>query len=206
MTVQFMGIDIGTHKGTKESRQLLLSNLESMVGAYNELPDVDAYSVEPATKKARKSKGSAAKSAEPDEGYDKGLKIGVRRLSAMKNLLSGGTFTGLSMLREHLLWVSDYKYCVITDDILMKKWLWVGSHLPKELLPSGADVAKADAGASGTAASLPKDKAYAVIDHDLPLSPTQFDMMLKKAISIFEGATSHIERDELKVKQRPTED
>jgi hypothetical protein len=44
------------------------------------------------------------------------------------------------------------------------------------------------------------------LNHDSPLSSVQFDMMLEKAISIYEEETGHIERDELKIKSRPTED
>ena len=202
MTVQFTGIDVGTLKSTKEARQMLTNALDAMVGAYNELPDVNAYSVEPSSKRARTRKGVTPRLAEQDEGFDKGLKIGVRRLTAMKNFLQGGTFTGLSRLREHLLWVSDYKFCVITDEILMKKWSWVGSHLPKELLPSDALILRTDAGA----AAAPQSRAHEVLNHDSPLSSVQFDMMLEKAISIYEEETGHIERDELKIKLRPTED
>ena len=78
----------------------------------------------------------------------------------------------------------------------------MGSHWAKELLPSEVAIAKADAGASGA----PKGKAHSVINRDTPLSPSQSDMMLQKAIRIFEGATNHIERDELKMKHRPSED
>ena len=202
MTVQFTGIDVGTLKPTKEARQLLTNALDSMVGAYNELPDVNAYSVEPASKRSRTRKGATPKHTEQDEGFDKGLKIGVRRLTAMKNFLQGGTFTGLSKLREHLLWVSDYKYSVITDEILMKKWLWVGSHLPKEFLPPDALIQRTDAGATAG----PQSKAHEVLNHDSPLSASQFDMMIEKAISIYEDETGHIDRDELKVKSRPSED
>lgn len=200
MVVQFTGIDVGTLKVTKEARAMLTTTLETMIGAYNELPDVNAYSVEPSSKRARTRKGAVGKNTEADEGFDKGLKIGVRRLTGMKNFLQGGTFSGLSMLREHLLWVSDYKYCVISDDVLMKKWLWVGSHFPKEMLPADASSAKADSGATSTG------KTQAVLNHDLPLTAGQFDLMLKKAINIFESDTAHLDRDELKAKCRPAED
>ena len=206
MTVQFTGIDIGTLKPTKENRAMIVTNLEAMLSAYNQLPDVDAYSSEPPAKKARVRKNSVAQKMldEPDEGQDKGLKIGVRRLMAMKNFLEGGTFTGLSMLREHLMWVSDYKFCVVNDELMMKKWLWVGSHLPKMDLPSDADLSKADAGA-GSSNAVPKGRASEVFHYDSPLSAIQFELMIKKAISVYESETGHLERDEHKAKLRPSE-
>jgi hypothetical protein len=207
MSSQFTGIDIGTLKPTKENRALIVTNLEAMLNAYNQLPDVDAYSFEPPAKKARTRKNTVAQKIldEPDEGQDKGLKIGVRRIIAMKNFLEGGTFAGLSMLREHLMWVSDYKYCVVNDELMMKKWLWVGSHLPKENLPSDADISKADAGA-GSSNTVPKGRASEVFNYDSPLSATQFELMIKKAISVYEAETGHLERDEHKVKLRPSEE
>jgi hypothetical protein len=207
MTVQFHGIDIGTLRPTKENRALIVSNLEAMLSAYNQLPDVDAYSSEPPTKKARVRKNTVAHKIldEPDEGQDKGLKIGVRRVTAMKNFLEGGTFAGLSMLREHLMWVSDYKYCVVNDELMMKKWLWVGSHLPKTDLPSDADLSKADASA-GSSNAVPKGRSFELFNYDSPLSAQQFELMLKKAISVYEAETGHLERDEHKVKLRPSEE
>ena len=200
MVLQFTGLHLGA---TKENRATVLSNLEAMIGAYNELPDVDAYS-EPAPKRSKRSKG--AKVEEPDEGQDKGLKIGNRRLMAMRNFLNGGTFTGLSHIKEHLLWVSDYKFCVVNDDLMTKKWFFVGSHLPKSDLPSDEDLAKADAGAGPIPSGVPKGLSYEVMSHDSPLTAAQFDMMLKKAIMVYESETGHLERDEHKVRLRPSEE
>ena len=207
MTVQFTGIDIGALKPTKENTKLIISNLEAMLSAYNQLPDVDAYSSGPPAKKQRVRKGTVAPKIfdEPDEGQDKGLKIGVRRITAMKNFLEGGTFKGLDMLRSHMMWVSDYKYCVLSDELMMKKWLWVGSHLPKSDLPSDVDLLKADAGA-GSGNLVPKGRSFEVLSYDSPLSAHQFELMLKKAISVYEAETGHLERDEHKVRLRPNED
>ena len=203
MTLEFTGIDIGA---ASLNRASIVSNLEAMLSAYNQLPDVDAYSSEPPLKKARSRKNTIAQKIldEPDEGQDKGLKIGVRRVTAMKNFLEGGTFKGLSMLREHLMWVSDYKYCVVNDELMMKRWWWVGSHLPKTDLPSDADISKADAGAGSN--TVPKGRAFEVFIYDSPLSAHQFELKIKKAISVYEAETGHLERDEHKVKLRPSEE
>ena len=203
MTLEFTGIDIGA---ASLNRASIVSNLEAMLSAYNQLPDVDLYSSEPPLKKARSRKNTISQKIldEPDEGQDKGLKIGVRRVTAMKNFLEGGTFKGLIMLREHLMWVSDYKYCVVNDELMMKRWWWVGSHLPKTDLPSDADISKADAGAGSN--TVPKGRAFEVFNYDSPLSTHQFELMIKKAISVYEAETGHLERDEHKVKLRPSEE
>jgi hypothetical protein len=124
----------------------------------------------------------------------------------MKNFLEGGTFKGLQILRDHMMWVSDYKFCVVSDELMMKKWLWVGSHIPKADLPSDADISKADAGAGSVAAVAPRGRAFELFNYDSPLSPHHFELMLQKAILVYESETSHLERDEHKAKLRPSED
>ena len=64
MTVQFTGIDIGALQPTKEARQMFANFLDAMVGAYNELPDVNAYSVESSSKRARTRKGATSRPAD----------------------------------------------------------------------------------------------------------------------------------------------
>lgn len=198
--MEYTGIELGS---SSMNRTTLVSKLDEMVVAYNEHPDVDSYSAEPAAKKLRSRKGKATPQADPDEGqgYDKGLRIGVRRLTAMKNLLSTGTLVGYNLLRVHLLWVSDYRYSVISDEILMKKWFFVGSTLPKE----EATLPALDSGLKPEAV-VPRGSPHAPMQHDTPLSGSQFHIMLNKAIRIYEDQTLHLERDEAKTKFKPTEE
>jgi hypothetical protein len=120
--------------------------------------------------------------------------------------MTGGTLTGPTLLRDHMMWVSDCKFCVVSDELMTKKWLWVGSHLPKTELPTDVDISKTDAGAGPPHAHVPKGRAHEVMNHDMVLTAAQFDAILKKAIDTYESETHHLEREEHKVKLKPTED
>lgn len=85
MIMQFSGLSFGS----QQARTVLLKNMEQMVGAYNELPDVEAYTDEPLAKRARRA-SKAQVPAEVEDGQDKGLKIGNRRVMAMRLFISGG--------------------------------------------------------------------------------------------------------------------
>ena len=45
-----------------------------------------------------------------------------------------------------------------------------------------------------------------MFNYDSPLTAQQFEMMIKKAITVYEAETGHLERDEHKVKLRPSEE
>lgn len=199
MAKDYAGIDLGS---STASRAVLVRKLEEMVSAYNSHPDVEAYAIEPAAKRAKGRRGSKVSQDNPDEGHDKGLKIGVRRLLAMKNFLQGGTQVGLDILRNHLLWVSDYKTSAISDEILMKKWLYVGSY-PQEPTPGEAEVAAVDAKVEQV---IPKGASSAPLRYNTPLTARQFELLLAKAVKVFEDNTAHLDRDDLKMRERPKEE
>ena len=201
MVAKFANLTIGGPNAA--SKAALLRHLDQMMAAYNELPDVEAYVTEAPAKKLRRKSGArpTPKDAEPDdEGYDKGLRIGNRRILAMRNFLAGGTAAGFDLLREHLLWVGDIKLSVISDEVLMRKWFYVGS------LPQRDDSVSQDVAALRPSDFVPKGAAFAPVHHNAPLSESQFAMMLRKAIKIFEGDTNHLERPDLKAKCKPKED
>jgi hypothetical protein len=203
MAATFCSISIGN--AAKENRNGILTTLEGMLSCYNELPDVAAYTSEPPAKRARRSKGGSAKPDEPEDGHDKGLKIGTRRQIAMRNFLTSGTFSGLQLLRQHLTWVGDYKCCVVSDDLMMKKWFWVGSTRPKADGEDAITQAKTDATQLPPSVVVPRGASHAPLNHESILTAEQFDLMLSKAISIFEGDTAHLDRDDRKAKFKPTE-
>jgi hypothetical protein len=209
-TIQWVGMIkdyAGLEIGVATSKASMVKVLEQMVQAYNAHPDVNSYSEEPPAKRARTRRG--AKPVEPtgDEGgHDKGLKIGNRRLLAMKNFLSGGTQAGYDLLRMHLVWVSDYKVCVLNDEIMMRPWFWVGSSGPKEHLPSVHDLSQKDVGPMTPDALVPKGASYENLHYDTKLTSRQFELMLGKAIAIFEDDISTLERDDQKVRAKPKED
>jgi len=55
------------------------------------------------------------------------------------------------------------------------------------------------------AAVVPRGASHAPLSHDSVLTAEQFDLMLAKAIAIFEADTAHLDRDDRKAKFKPTE-
>jgi hypothetical protein len=204
IVVKHANLAIGSSNAT--SRAALLRHLDILMQAYNEHPDVESYATEPPAKKLRR-KSAGQRPKEPkdpeveDEGYDAGLKIGNRRILAMRNFLAGATPSGYTLLREHMLWVGDAKLSVISDEVLMRKWFYVGSLPLREEsgMPEPSNNLKAEA-------IVPKGAAFAPLQYNAPLTAKQFDMMLQKAIKVFEYDTSDLERPDLKAKCKPKEE
>jgi hypothetical protein len=200
MVVEYAGLTIGS---TPVAGTALLRHLDQMMQAYNEHPDVESYATEAPAKRLRRSRGksSGPMDAEAEEdGYDRGLKIGTRRIIAMRSFLSAGTASGLDILREHLQWVGDVRLSVLSDDVLRQKWFYVGSVAPKD------EEQGASQGLMRPEAYVPKGAKFATMLHDSPLTAQQFDKMLLKAIKVYEEDTAHLDRDDLRAKFKPKEE
>ena len=95
MAIQYTGQKIGEHS---RSTATLERSLEAMVKSYNDRPEVAAYE-ESAMPNRKRRKGAKNVVVDDDADRDKGLRIGRRRLTAMRNLLAGSTEVGA----QHLL-------------------------------------------------------------------------------------------------------
>ena len=203
MVVEYAGLHIGS---TPVAAAALLRQLDAMMQAYNEHPDVESYATEAPAKRQRRSRGKSSGAPKDeegeDDGHDRGLKIGTRRTIAMRLFLSSGTASGLDILREHLQWVGDVRMSVISDDVLRQKWFYVGSVAPKEDSPEPAG----SQSLLRPEAYVPKGAKFAAMNHEAPLTARQFDLMLKKAIKAHEEDTSLLDRDDLRAKCKPKEE
>ena len=88
MAIMFTGQNIGTHV---RSTSTLERTLDTMVRAYNARPEVTAYEETAAPARKRRRSGKNNTIVQEDADRDAGLCIGKRRLTAMRNLLSGST-------------------------------------------------------------------------------------------------------------------
>ena len=207
-TLQWMGMIIG-HFGLKvgsgqHSTAAMEKAVQALADAYNQQPLVEAYQVDvPPTKKRRTNK---PKKADGNDSIDHGLAISRRRLIAMKSFLAGGTETGLQMLNVHLVVMSDWSVAVLTDNMMGNKWFYVGSRLPVDLLPTEVALANRDATSAMAKALVPDNFTAVPVQFDTQLTPKQFDMMLNKAIHIYESAALEEVSDEAKARHRPTEE
>ena len=201
MIRQYLGEAIGTSfKGTSQVQQVL----EDLVDSYNKSADVMAYDVDAAhVRKKRRSKAGAVPNDEPGEG---GLKISRRRILGMKSFLSGANDEVLHELEKHIVVVGDYKTSAITDDILQLKFIYVGSKLPKELLPSEAQLTAMHAAGDVVKSWMQDEANVAEIRYDAPLSTDQFAMLWRKMIRTYEVAIEGMTSPEAKQKERPSQD
>ncbi len=202
----FTGVPLGGPLiGTKGR---LVQILETMMAAYNSLPEVEAYSVEPAAKRQRSRRGKkpAGDQVEATEGRDKDLKIGNRRLQAMRLFLNGATEESFKLLRAHLIWAADFRYSVLSDEILGTPWFYVDSHLPPEHLPKEQDILIRDAGSQAAEQLIQPGYSKLPLYHDTPLTVEQFDLMIQKAVRVFEDDTAHLEREDSRLRFRPSVD
>jgi hypothetical protein len=192
------GVNIGEHSGNASA---LMKCMETMVSDYNSHPEIDAYDkaeIMPVSKKRRKQQTVV------DEDRDVGLKVGRRRLMAMKTFLAGATEEVWDMLNVHLFVVGDYKSSVVSDDILQLKWLYVGSRLPKEILPCPADIAARDAVSESSLKLIPAGATTAEVRFDIPLTAVECQMLFSKMIRMFESDIEGLDSQDMKSKFRPS--
>ncbi len=99
----YTGVAIGVHP---LSTAVLLKTIEEMVSAYNSHPEIAAYATDIVPSKKRRTAAGARKVMQ-DEDRDIGLRIGRRRLLAMKAFLGGATDDVVQDLNLHLCIVGD---------------------------------------------------------------------------------------------------
>ncbi len=197
MTREYTGIKIGAHVGSTAQLQKCL---EGRISEYNEHPEIDAYDREVIPLRKKRKKAAMAQ----DEDRDIGLKIGRRRLLAMIAFLAGATEDVYHALTIHMCVVGDYKASVLSDDILMLKWLYVGSKLPKEMMPCPCDIAARDAVSEATLKLIPLGATTAEIRFDTILTEEECLLLFNKMIKIYESDIEDLDTIESKVKCRPS--
>ena len=201
MIRDFLGEPLGhSFKGTSQVQQVM----ETIVESYNKHAEVMAYDVDaaPVRKKRRSKTGTPA----ADELGDVGLKIGRRRILSMKHFLSGANDEALEELVKHIVIVGDYKCSVMSDEIMQCKVIYVGSRLPKERLPTPAQLCALHAAGDVAKTWVQDDSALAAIQYDVPLSTSLFAMLWRKMIKTHEAAIEGMTSHEAKAKERPSEE
>jgi hypothetical protein len=203
MVKEYTGLPIGGHPCTTAT---LLKVIEDIVSMYNQHPEIEAYDkdVVPDRKKRR---GAGRKAVvTQDEDRDIGLRIGRRRLMAMKAFLSGATDAVYDELNNHLCIVGDYKASVVSDDLLQLKWLYPGSKIPKEHMPTEAELATRDAVAEISLRLIPESSAREEVRFDVALSAEDFHLMFTKLIKVYESDIEGLDSHEAKIKCRPDQE
>ena len=202
MLNDYTGLPIGNHVS---SIAQLETALDDMVNAYNAHPDVAAYAEVAGPARKRRRGGKGAKTSQPED-RDQGLKIGKRRVIAMKNFLCGATEKGLAVSEQHIMVMGDYKLSVFSDEVLLNKSIYVKSTLPKDLLPSDVDLVGREAVTESSMAFIPAEATKQEMPVNPPLTEPQFLMLLGKMIKVHEAQCADVTDPDTKLKCKPTEE
>ena len=103
----------------------------------------------------------------PDEDR---IKIGIRRLQAISNVLSYATSKSYDTLQMHLVWAGDYATSALSDDVLGSAFIW-----PNSLPHDQALVDKATLIARDAAAHSHRD----LITKGVTVKPMMYEELLK---------------------------
>ena len=104
----------------------------------------------------------------------------------------------------HLCVMGDYKLCVVSDDILFERSIFVGSKLPKDMVPTELDLSAREIAAEAATKLVPKNKTRYELKLDSTLTPKQHTLLVKKMVKAYEGNIAGLLSDDAKVKQRPS--
>ena len=106
--------------------QSILACMKCCLAKYDSSTEVGAYDLQPAAKRARKGRKQAAStnlvtdaSKTPAEPAEDRLRIGTKRLAAIKNILSYCTEKSYKLLEMHLAWVGDYSLSAVNNTTLV---------------------------------------------------------------------------------------
>ena len=204
------GLMAGTSSMT---RRQLQETLTALSAAYNHHPDVVAYDElakqdgsEVPLAKRRKSGGTTSSMREAEKETEAlnvagGIRLGNRKLQAIKNFLLGGTDKTLRLLILHQH-RTEWRFSCISDDTLCYPWLFIKSALPDDLAVgriSATDLAPT------FSPSAPNGWTCECIGNFAGLSEEEFDALWPKALAWFNARTAHLEYSCNKARYRPSQ-
>ena len=190
-----------------EQTHMILACLERCTAKYDAHLEVNAYDVEPVAKRARKGRRKSASAsalalaaAESDGGEPKLLaepdldriKIGTRRLRAIRQVLSKATPKSYDSLQLHLVWSGDYALSALSDDCLGLDYIWPGSMPPEESLADEATLVARDAASQSHRDLITKGVTVKAMLYEELLTPKQHEQVVDKITSCFEDSALHL--------------
>jgi hypothetical protein len=198
---------------TSMTRRQLQETLAALSTAYNQHPDVVAYdelarqdcSQVPAAKK-RKSGSTTSSMRESEKEMETlnvagGIRMGSRKLQAIKNFLVGGTDKTLRLLIMHQH-RTEWRFSCISDDTLCFPWLFIKSTLPDELAPGRTNATDF---APSISPSAPNGWKSECLTSFGGLTEEEFDAIWVKALAWFNARTAHLDFSSTKAKYRPSQ-
>ena len=186
---------------------MIMQALQRCTKKYDAHLEVNAYDMEPVTKRARKGrKKSAAATAlamaavgtadgeqnrlnQPDEDR---IKIGVRRLQAISNVLNFATAKSYNTLQMHLVWAGDYAVSALSDDMISSSFLWPNSLLPEQAGADEATLIARDAAAQSHQDLITKGVTAKPMMYEELLTASQHEQIIEKVCTCFEDEALHL--------------
>lgn len=115
------------------------------------------------------------------------VKVGSNRATAIHNLLQGATDKSFQLLISHLSVMGAAK-SALSDSMLNCKALWPVSQPAEGFMPSAAEEVTRQAGRKSQL--LPKRLTASPVEYNVPLSPSQHDMLVHRLLPTYEGSVA----------------
>lgn len=194
----------------KSHGQELLGIMSMFLNKYDEHADVKAYDMAtPSSKRRRSNRGKAipVTVGATEEAKEDTVKIGAKRLMAMKNILTKIGEKAYLRWQEHLGWVGVWKFNAMQDATAALDAVWPGSLLPAERRPNELEDMARQVGSKVEERAPGIDNAVlargTLLYHE-QLTPEQHYMMLHKGFEAFEAETLHLTNLNEKLALRPS--
>ena len=180
--------------------------MQQFLAKYNDHSEVKAYDVEvqPAAKRPRRSRRQSIPDAGEDVKEDS-IRIGTKRLQAMRHILTSISFDAFTRWTEHLNWCGQWKYSAMSDNVAAHEDRHPDTHLPDHLRPNEMQDMASEVGSKAAEKGLDvtsKLTKMPLLYHER-LSHGQHGMMLHKGFEIFEAETLHLTNVNQKIACRP---
>ena len=125
---------------------------------------------------------------EPDEDR---IKIGIRRLQAISNVLSYSTSKSYDTLQMHLVWAGDYAMSALSDDVLGSSFIWPNSLPPEQALADQAALIARDAAAHSHRDLITKGVTVKPMMYEELRTASQHEQLIDSVCTCFEDEVLH---------------
>jgi len=169
----------------------LLAAMKPMMDTYHKQIEDEGVDMAPASKRSRRGRHkSGAAVCQTDEGVgDDRLKLGTLRQAAIKNILQACTVASFKDMETHLVWAGDFKNSALTDATLAWKHWWPGSQPSPAATPSAL---QEQVRVAASKVVIPTKCFTKKLMYDVVLTMQMHEMILQKAIQIFEDEALHL--------------
>jgi hypothetical protein len=201
-------LSASTPAARAEQANKLLKAFERLQAGYLRRVEETGVEMGPPAKKQRRGRRKPASMPAASEGDSsqvevEGLRFGATRITAIRNILSHCTLESFTAMEVHLCFAGNFKYSALSDQMLSWKHLWPGSAPPPENLPNEAQEVARQSTAKALKELTPKGLASSPCDFYSNLTNDEHNLLVAKAIILFEDECLHLPDVPSRSKFRP---